>query len=310
MYIYNSNRNDNHSPPLQLTTTSTGSISASSVASVMSQIDLEASVATIKKYAKEETKKRDERRRNTLSTNIPDGQYGALPAYLRSRNAAIAEVTSSSSNDDEKDIDDIDFRTFIDIFERLCREQPLIDETSVHKRNEKIAQDEASLVRREHAWNSSSHVAEKRILSNTIFSRHDVYTHQPETASKIPKTSSLEDDWKADAMEKVKTNIETLKKRGDLHRSRNISEVETLTREMELIKSLPVSEAPRLHDSKLHSAVSKIKDFHGRLAEACEERRGATHQVPGWRQIRQSQSEIMSEVTAIVEEMKAEVCVS
>ena len=176
----------------------------------------------------------------------------------------------------------------------------------MHKRSKKIQQDEASLIRREHAWNSSSHIPKKRILSNTIYSRHDVYTHQPETASKIPKTSSLEDDWKTQTMETVRSNIETLKKRGELHRSRNISEVETLKREMEIIKSLPTSEAPRMHDSKLHSAVSKIKDFHGRLVEACEERRKETHQVPGWRQRRQSQAEIMSQVTAIVEEMKAE----
>ena len=154
------------------------------------------------------------------------------------------------------------------------------EDTNEHKKNNKIAQDEASLIRREHAWNSSSHIPKKRILSNTIYSRHDVYTHQPETASNIPKTSSLEDDWKTQTMETVKSNIETLKKRGDLHRSRNISEVETLRREMEIIKSLPASEAPRLHDSDLHSAVSKIKDFHGRLAEACEERRKETHQVP------------------------------
>ena len=76
----------------------------------MSQIDFDVSVPTIKKYAREETKKRNERRRNTLSTNVPDDQVGALPAYLRSRNAAIAEK-SSSSKDDEKDIDEIDFRT-------------------------------------------------------------------------------------------------------------------------------------------------------------------------------------------------------
>jgi hypothetical protein len=269
----------------------------------MSNIDLEASVVTIKKYAKEETKKRNQRRRNTLATNIPDHHAGAIPAYLRSRNAAIAEEVVSDQ-DDDKDIEDIDFRTFIDIFERLCREQPLCDETKQHRHNKKIGQDETDLIRREHAWNSSSHVPEKRILSNTIFSRHDVYTHQPETHSKIPKTSSLEDDWKTSTMDQVKSNIELLKNRGDLHRSRNISEIETLKKEMELIQSLPASDV-RLHDSELHSAVSNIKDFHGRLIEACEERRKETHQVPGWRQVRQSQAEIMSEVTSIVENLKA-----
>lgn len=224
--------------------------------------------------------------------------------YIRSRNASIAESASSTPHDHDGDI--IDFRTFIDIFERLCREQPLKTHASQHH-IEKIQQDnEEALIRREHSWNSSSQVPEKRILSNTIFSRHDTFTHQPETASKIPKTSRLEDNWKMEVQDEVSSNIEKLKVRGDLHKSKNISELETLKREMELIQSLPVNDDHRLHDSELHSAVSKIKNFSGRLHEAVEERRKEYHAIPGWRQVRRYQAEIMSEVSDIVKELKAE----
>ena len=114
----------------------------------MSQIDLEASVPTIKKYAKEEMKKRNERRRNSLSTNVPDDQVVhfqriSVPEMLPSqRNHRVVEMT--------KDVDEIDFRTYM-IFTNVSVEQPLDEDTNEHKKNNKIAQDEASLIRREHA---------------------------------------------------------------------------------------------------------------------------------------------------------------
>lgn len=59
-----------------------GFLSASSVANVMSSIDLFATGTSIKRYAQEEVTKRNHRRRNTLTSNVPDNQTGALPAYV------------------------------------------------------------------------------------------------------------------------------------------------------------------------------------------------------------------------------------
>eukprot|EP00939_MAST-03C_sp_MAST-3C-sp1_P005248 g5248.t1 len=142
------------------------------------------------------------KRRETLSSYLPDDQAGTIPSFLRKRSGsgsgrAAADVKVDDGHEDEEE-GLLDLDGFVHLYLRLCAEQPL--ETSnpwdrPHREegappplppSSDVSSVEEGLIRLEDKWDISTDIPKQHLRAYQIHTRKDIFTHQPMLNPNIP----------------------------------------------------------------------------------------------------------------------------